>query len=137
MGTTRTVHLTETPFRIGRGGDGKNHLPLEDARVSRQSAVITFVDGEYCLEDAGQRRGLFLNGAKIDETQSLAEGDVITFGNVETINLVFRSGLKRESLSNLLSRMDQPDANETGDRDLRQLSLLLEATALLQAHMPF
>ena len=137
VGTTRTVHLTESPFRIGRGGDGKNHLPLEDAWVSRQSAVITFVNGEYCLEDAGQRRGLFLNGAKIDESQSLAEGDVITFGNVETINLVFRTGLKRESLTNLLSRMDQPDANQTGDRDLRQLSLLLEATALLQAHMPF
>ena len=137
VGTTRTVHLTESPFRIGRGGDGKNHLPLEDARVSRQSAVITFVNGEYCREDAGQRRGLFLNGAKIDETQSLAEGDVITFGNVETINLVFRTGLKRESLSNLLSRLDQPDVEKTGDRDLRQLSLLLEATALLQAHMPF
>jgi len=137
VGTTRSVHVTESPFRIGRGGDGKNHLPLEDAQVSRQSAVITFVDGEFCLEDAGQRRGLFVNGTRIDETQSLNEGDVITFGTVETINLVFRTGLKRESLTNLLSRMDQPVEDDAGDRDLRQLSLLLEATALLQDHMPF
>ena len=137
VGTTRTVHVTEFPFRIGRGGDGKNHLPLEDARVSRQSAVISFADGQFCLEDAGQRRGLFLNGAKIEEVQPLNEGDVITFGNVETINLVFRTGVKRKSLTNLLSRLDQPDGDETGDHDLRHLSLLLEATALLQAHMPF
>ena len=40
VGTTRTVHITETPFRIGRSGGGKNHLALEDGRISRQSAGL-------------------------------------------------------------------------------------------------
>ena len=137
VGTTRTVHITETPFRVGRSGGGKNHLALEDGRISRQSASIRFEDGQFYLEDLGQRRGLFLNGSKVIEPLPLRDGDVVTFGNAESINLVFRSGPKKESLTNLLSRLDQTAAaDETGDRDLRQLSLLLEATALLQAHMP-
>ncbi len=137
VGTTRTVHVTESPFRIGRGGDGKNHLALDGARISRQSALLVFEKGEFQLQDLGQRRGLFLNGAKVEAPALVKEGDMITFGNAETISLVFRTGLKKESLSNLLSRLDQSSVAESGDRDLRQLSLLLEATALLQAHMPF
>ena len=136
VGTTRTIHVTESPFRIGRGGDGKNHLALEDARISRQSALLVFDNGEFHLQDLGQRRGLFVNGAKVEESSVVKEGDMITFGTAEALSLVFRTGLKKESLSSLLSRLDQSTEAETGDRDLRQLSLLLEATALLQAHMP-
>ena len=66
----------------------------------------------------------------------LQEGDVITFANADNVSIVFRTGQKRESLSNLLSRMDESTAGATIDRDLRQLNLLLEATALLQAHLP-
>ena len=131
---------TSRSLRSGsvRSGGGKNHLALEDGRISRQSASIRFEDGGFYLEDLGQRRGLFLNGAKVIEPLPLRDGDVLTFGTAESINLVFRSGPKKESLTNLLSRLDQTSvADDTGDRDLRQLSLLLEATALLQAHMPF
>ena len=85
----------------------------------------------------GQRRGLFLNGAKVEEPVTLEQGDVITFGNADEVSIVFRSGQKRESLNDLLSRLDESTVGSTVDRDLRQLNLLLEATTLLQAHMPF
>ena len=48
-GEARSVAITESPFRIGRGGDGKNTLALDDVRISRQSAVITFSEGRFLL----------------------------------------------------------------------------------------
>ena len=136
-GAARSVAITESPFRIGRtGGDGKNSLILDDARISRQSAAITCKEGRFLLEDLGQRRGLFLNGRKVEKPEVLEEGDVITFANADNVSIVFRTGHERESLTNLLSRLDESTAGATIDRDLRQLNLLLEATALLQAHLP-
>ena len=136
-GAAHSVAITESPFRIGRtSADGKNTLVLDDVRISRQSAAIICKEGRFLLEDLGQRRGLFLNGRKVEEPEVLKEGDVITFANADNISIVFRTGQKRESLSDLLSRMDESTAGATIDRDLRQLNLLLEATALLQAHLP-
>jgi serine phosphatase RsbU (regulator of sigma subunit) len=135
-GGHRSVSIDHTPFRIGRSADGSNDLILEDARVSRQSAMIIFEGGGFVLEDLGQRRGMFVNGAKVEKRSLIAEGDVITFGNTDTLNLVLRGRTRRESLSHLLSRMDRPTGAIPVDRDLRQLNLLLEATALLHSQMP-
>lgn len=135
-GKRRSVPIDRTPFRIGRSGDGKNELVLDDARVSRQAALITFDGGGYVLEDLGQRRGLFVNGRQVQGRTPIDKGDVVTFGNTDALNLVFRGRSPRQSLSALLSRMEAPAGATPVDRDLRQLNLLLEATALLHAHMP-
>ena len=135
-GNRRSVPIDHTPYRIGRSGDGKNELVLDDARVSRQAAVISFDSGGFFIEDMGQRRGLFLNGHQVQDRFPIEEGDVVTFGNTDALNLVFRGRTRRESLTDLLSRMDTPAEASPVDRDLRQLNLLLEATALLTAHMP-
>jgi hypothetical protein len=49
---------------------------------------------------------------------------------------MFRGRTRRESLTDLMSRMGTISGPSPVDRDLRQLNLLLEATALLHAHMP-
>ena len=133
----RSVEINSSPFNIGRGNDEWNHLALQDARISRKSAAIVFEENEFHLEDLGQRHGLYVNGTLVQTPVSLKGGDVITFGNTDAVSLVFHSGPERESLTELLSRMDAPGSSSGVDLDLRHLNLLLEATALLQAHMPF
>jgi hypothetical protein len=67
-------------------------LPLSDTRISRNcAAVVTQADGYY-LEDRGQRRGIFVNGEKIQSTRTLAEGDVITFGLEDSYQIIFHAG---------------------------------------------
>ena len=134
-GTRRPVRITETPFLIGRGTETGNHLVLADKRVSRQSAAVVWRDNAFYVEDHGQRHGVFVNSEKV-EARVLQDGDVISLGTAESLQLVFRTGAARESLPQLLSRLEEAPSLEPGTRDLRPLGLLLEATALLQSHLP-
>src|SRR5271169_2916849 len=62
----RVVQISGSPFLIGRGDETGNHLPLADPRISRQCAAI-ISDARGCLlEDLGYRRGIFVNGKKVD-----------------------------------------------------------------------
>ncbi len=132
----RSVPVNRSPFHIGRGGDG-NDLDINDVRVSRKSASIVRREQAHFIEDLGQRRGLFVNGVQVQEAIALSPGAVITFSNADAIQLIFRSGATQESLSDLLSRLGTSAGDDRGRHDLRHLSLLLEATTLLQSHMPY
>jgi sigma-B regulation protein RsbU (phosphoserine phosphatase) len=134
-GTRRQVEITESPFLMGRGAEGGNHLQLADKRVSRRSAAVLYKDGQFSLEDRGQRHGILLNGEQV-EARVLQDGDIITLGTADSLQLVFRTGPVSESLPRLLTRLEEASALEPGTRDLRPLGLLLEATALLQSHLP-
>ena len=135
-GTTRVVRIETMPFRIGRGVDTSNHVRLDDRRISRRCLSIAYEDGRYFLEDIGQRNGVFVNGNQIEGSQNLYSGDIITFGQVDNLQIVFRAGPAHDALPHLLSRLEKSDSEEEGDADLRHLSLLLEATALLQSELP-
>src|SRR2546429_7776356 len=78
-GGRRYVRVTQLPFLIGRGAETGNHLQLSDRRISRNCAAIVIEANRFYLEDRGQRRGLFVNGEKV-ESRKLQNGDVITFG---------------------------------------------------------
>jgi pSer/pThr/pTyr-binding forkhead associated (FHA) protein len=134
-GTQRPVEITASPFLIGRGVEGGNHLQLADKRISRRAAALVHSKGDFLVEDRGQRHGVFVNGEKVD-AHVLKDGDIITLGTAESMQLVFRSGSARESLPKILTRLEEAVALEPGARDLRPLGLLLEATALLQSHLP-
>jgi len=135
-GGRQTRAIDQSPFLIGRGAEEGNHLALNDKRVSRRSAAVVYLDGEFRVEDRGQRQGVFVNGEKF-ESRVLRDGDVITLGAADTVQLIFHTAAQvPETLPDLLSRFEGAASLEAGTRDLRQLSLLLEATALLQARMP-
>ena len=134
-GSRRTLRLTHSPFLIGRGAETGNDLQLSDKRISRQCAAVVYDGSAFRLEDRGQRRGLFVNGEKAD-TRPLREGDTISFGIADSYELVFHGGQDQETLPQLLTRMDQATTHESSTGGLRKLSLLLEATALLQSHLP-
>ncbi|HXE75845.1 MAG TPA: SpoIIE family protein phosphatase [Candidatus Xenobia bacterium] len=136
-GRRRMVPITENPFNIGRGSEMGNHLQLADTRISRSSAAVIYESGGFLLKDRGQRHGIKVNGEEITGQRPLRDGDVIVLGTAEGIQLTFRSGQQaRESLPKLLSKLEEAQSLEGETKDIRKLSLLLEATAMLQSHLP-
>jgi phosphoserine phosphatase RsbU/P len=137
-GARRFARVTQTPFHIGRGAETGNHLQLSDRRISRNCAAIVTEANRFYLEDRGQRRGLFVNGEKV-ESRELQNGDTISFGLEDSYEIVFRNstGAEDESIPHLLTRIEHITASEpTGSGGLRKLNLLLEATTLLHSQLP-
>jgi sigma-B regulation protein RsbU (phosphoserine phosphatase) len=136
-GARRYVRVTQTPFLIGRGAETGNHLQLSDRRISRNCAALVLEAGHLYIEDRGQRRGLFVNGEKV-ESRPLNDGDSITFGLEDSYEVVFRSGTSggEESLPHLLTRIEHITSSEPVGGGLRKLNLLLEATTLLHSQVP-
>src|ERR1700731_430178 len=137
-GARRFARITQTPFHMRRGAETGNHLQLSDRRISRNCAAIVTEANRFYLEDRGQRRGLFVNGEKI-ESRELQNGDAISFGLEDSYEIIFRnsSGTDDESIPHLLTRIEHITASEpTGSGGLRKLNLLLEATTLLHSQLP-
>lgn len=136
-GARRYVRVSQTPFLIGRGSETGNHLQLTDRRISRNCGAIVIEANRYYVEDRGQRRGLFVNGEKV-ESRMLNDGDVVTFGLEDSYQLVFRSaaGTSEESIPQLMTRIDHMTSSETTGGGLRKLNVLLEASALLHSQLP-
>src|SRR6266478_563372 len=68
-GARRYARITQTPFMIGRGAETGNHLQLSDRRISRNCAAVVIEANRFYIEDRGQRRGLFVNGEKVDSRE--------------------------------------------------------------------
>lgn len=134
-GARRIVRVLTLPFLIGRGADTGNHLQLSDRRISRQCAALVLRDAQICIEDRGQRRGIFVNGERV-ENRALFEGDVITFGLEDSFQLIFHGTAAQDSLPELFTRIEHVTDSDTGAGGLRKLSLLLEATTLLHSQLP-
>lgn len=133
-GNKSVMRIDRSPFLIGRGAETGNHVQLSDRRISRQCAALVFDGRAFRLEDRGQKRGLFINGVKAPESVTLRDGDSISFGLPDSYELIFRSD--DASLPKLLNRMEHLTGTDTGGGGLRNLNLLLEATAMLHSHMP-
>jgi phosphoserine phosphatase RsbU/P len=136
-GARRYVRVAQTPFLIGRGAETGNHLQLSDRRISRNCAALVIEAGHLYIEDRGQRRGLFVNGEKV-ESRALNDGDSITFGLEDSYEIVFRSGSSsgEESIPNLLTRIEHITSSEPVGGGLSNLNRLLEAAALLHSQLP-
>jgi sigma-B regulation protein RsbU (phosphoserine phosphatase) len=136
-GARRYARVTQTPFMIGRGAETGNHLQLSDRRISRNCAAVVIEANRFYVEDRGQRRGLFVNGEKVD-SRELQDGDSITFGLDDSYEVIFRSGKSSDadSLPQLLTRMEHITSSEPTGGGLVKLKRLLEATSLLHSQLP-
>jgi sigma-B regulation protein RsbU (phosphoserine phosphatase) len=136
-GARRYARVTQTPFMIGRGAETGNHLQLSDRRISRNCAAVVIEASRFYVEDRGQRRGLFVNGEKV-ESRELQDGDSITFGLDDSYEIIFRSGKTsdEDSLPHLLTRMEHITSSEPTGGGLVKLKRLLEATSLLHSQLP-
>src|SRR5258705_6318501 len=135
-GARKYVRVTAVPFLIGRGAETGNHLQLTDRRISRNCAAIVMEANRYYLEDRGQRRGMFVNGEKV-ESRMLNDGDAVTFGLEDSYQLKSRSGSGNgeEAIPQLLTRIDHMTSSESTGGGLRKLNMLLEATSLLHSQL--
>src|SRR5437762_2723616 len=135
-GARRYARITQTPFMIGRGVETGNHLQLSDRRISRNCAAVVIEANRFYLEDRGQRRGLFVNGERV-ESRELQDGDAITFGLDDSYEIIFRSAKSSDddSLPQLLTRMEHITSSEPAG-GLIKLKRLLEATSLLHSQLP-
>ena len=135
-GARRYVRITQSPFFIGRGAETGNHLQLSDRRISRTCAQVVIEANRFYIEDRGQRRGLFVNGEKV-ESRELQNRDVITFGLEDSYEIFFRfsSGSDEASIPHLLTRIEHITSSEPSG-GLSKLNKLLEATALLHSQLP-
>jgi serine phosphatase RsbU (regulator of sigma subunit)/pSer/pThr/pTyr-binding forkhead associated (FHA) protein len=141
--TRERIAITQSPFNIGRGGEGDNALQLGDGRISRRSAAIVADGAGYRLEDRGNRYGLFVNGERVQQ-RTLRDGDVISFGLDSSYEIVFQAAPgqaapePQESVANLLTRIGSlSDITGTATSGgLSKLNLLLEATSLLHSQLP-
>jgi phosphoserine phosphatase RsbU/P len=139
-GARRFVRVTQSPFLIGRGAETGNHLQLSDRRISRNCAAMVMEANKHYVEDRGQRRGLFVNGQKV-ESRELQHGDIITFGVEDSYEIIYRSAASagEQSIPNLLTRMEHitgSDVVASAGARLSKLDQLLAATALLHSQLP-
>src|ERR1700736_5532407 len=68
----RNINLDHTPFTVGRKVD--KDLVIADPRVSRDHALITSEDGQFCVVDQGSKHGTFVNGERIQRKALGGEG---------------------------------------------------------------
>jgi len=66
--------------RLGRASD--NDVVLGDPQASRYHAVITAAGSGYVIADHGSANGTWVNGAQINQSCPLHDGDVVTIANV-------------------------------------------------------
>ncbi len=125
------VEIKPLPFKIGRQAD--NHLILRDSRTSRQHAQIVLEDGQYFIEDAESRHGVFVNGERT-QRQPLRNSDRIEFGVPDSYQLIFAVGL-----ADVTALMEQASVSDTqvtrtgAGGNLAKLRAVLEVARTLQS----
>ncbi|CDO87230.1 ABC transporter ATP-binding protein [Mycobacterium triplex] len=102
---------------IGRELD--NDIVIHDVLASRHHAFLEPTPAGIEIRDANSINGTFVNGVRIAQAL-LAEGDVVTIGNVD---LVFTAGM--------LARR-QEAATSTGGLDVREVGFAINGKDLLQ-----
>ena len=69
------LHENQTEITIGRAADC--HISLPVRWISRLHAVLRRQGGQFVLEDAGSKNGVFVNGQRVMKPRPLTDGDVI------------------------------------------------------------
>jgi predicted ATPase len=76
----RVIPLNRLPQTIGR--EGNTDIALDDPRVSRQHARLSYRQQQIWLTDLQSSNGTFVNGQPIHE-RALQPGDLLSFGGME------------------------------------------------------
>lgn len=67
---------------IGRSAD--NTVVIDEETVSSRHARVSFITGQWWLEDLGSKNGTSVNGDPLEEPLIVTYGDIISFGVVDT-----------------------------------------------------
>ena len=83
--TLREREISRTPVthtRVIIGRDATCDVVIDNAGVSRNHAVVVFVEGEFRVRDTESQNGITVNGKRVAEA-TLEYGDVIGVGKFE------------------------------------------------------
>jgi len=124
----RSIPLNHTPFSVGRKVD--KDLVIADPRVSRDHALITSENGEFCVIDQSSKHGTYVNGERV-QRRTLEPNDRLEFGVRDVAYVIFNphqqsSNTAREFLSQISGIHISTEAT-----DLEKLTLFLEAARKL------
>src|SRR5713101_3180762 len=124
----RTINLDHTPFTVGRKVD--KDLVIADPRVSRDHALITSEDGQFCVVDQGSKHGTFVNGERV-QRKTLERNDRLEFGVRDVAYVIFHPhNASTNSARDFLSQISGIHIS-TETTDLEKLTLFLEAARKL------
>lgn len=73
------VPLARDEYSIGRGED--NTVRLTERNISRRHARIAREAERWVVFDAGSYNGCYVNGARVNQRQELAHGDLVQLGD--------------------------------------------------------
>ncbi len=76
-----TLHQDVTTIGRSLGND----VLLQDETVSRQHARLTFMGGQWVIEDVGSANGVFVNKTRVRRPLALAHRDLVRCGDVEMV----------------------------------------------------
>jgi hypothetical protein len=79
----QTFVLDHDRLTIGR--DPNNDIVINDPQVSRQHVRIRRQGGLTLIEDMGSTNGTFVNGMRLANPHTLANGDLISLGDAVTL----------------------------------------------------
>jgi pSer/pThr/pTyr-binding forkhead associated (FHA) protein len=77
----------------GIGRESGNLIQLEDARVSKQHAVLKRDKEQWFIEDVGSRNGVLVNGSRVRRS-ALKHGDRIAIGPYQ---FIFETDVQRSN----------------------------------------
>ena len=91
MGRGTTFSLSRRRMQIGRASrDRQWDIDLVDKSVSRPHAEIIHQGEDWLVKDLGSANGVLVNNQRIQDTQTLNDGDVVELG--ETVMIFHRIG---------------------------------------------
>jgi len=110
-GTPKQCPLQSFPFSIGRVASAD--LQIDDARVSREHAVVLREGTTFRIRDLNSTNGTVLNGQRVQDAP-LTDGDIVVIADVE---FTFYSGLSNTSYSAATQVMGgSGNSTDRGDR---------------------
>jgi tetratricopeptide (TPR) repeat protein len=99
----RVIPLSRMPLTIGR--ESNTDIALDDPRVSRQHARLSYRQQQVWLSDLRSSNGTFVNGAPIQE-RALQPGDVLSFGGLEATFEDPDTGTRSVQVADVRDRVD-------------------------------
>jgi len=79
----QTFLLDQESLTLGR--DPSSEIVINDPQVSRQHARIKCQGNLTVIEDVGSTNGTFVNGMRLTDPHTLADGDEISLGDAVTL----------------------------------------------------
>ncbi len=97
----QVIQVTRGESVIGRSPDAQ--IRVVDDGVSRQHARVRLDSTGLRLDDLESRNGTFINGARVDSSAMLREGDKIQVGSTTVLRFAYHDELDESFHENLLS----------------------------------